>query len=143
MHLPHRNGMTPILILSALLCLACAEIMHLRSLVASKPAVENKEVIRTVQGPTRTEIRTIIKPGGERVEERIVYVESKVTDRATEHSEIPAKDQRTRYFGLGINPLDYGRPTVRAGLTVYGALDIGGTFDTRSMRPGVEAAYRF
>ena len=129
--------------LSLALIAACLHIRSLQATIAAKPTTQDRVVTKTVQGPTRTEIRTIVKPGGERVEERIVYVESKTTERENEHSEKPAANRRSRYVGLGIDPLDYHRPTVRAGLNLWDTYDIGGTLDTRNMRPGVELAFRF
>lgn len=130
--------------LSILLIAALIHIRKLQGVIASRPTVQDRVITKTIQGPTKTEVRTIVKPGGERIEERIVYVESKTTDRATEHSEAPAAVKlKTRYIGLGINPQDYQRPTLRAGLTICGTYDIGGTFDTRRMIPGIEASWRF
>ena len=130
--------------LSLALIAACLHIRSLRATIAARPTVQDRIITKTVQGPTKTEVRTIIKPGGERIEERIVYVESKVTDRATEHSEAPAPIRlKTRYAGVRVDLLDYERPTLRAGLTVWGTYDLGATFDTRNMRPGIEAAWRF
>lgn len=139
---PPRNW-TPTAIILVLFLASCGEIMRLRAIVQARPTVQDRVVTKTVQGPTRTEVRTIFKPGGERVEERIVYVESKTTEREKEHSEKPAANRRSRYVGLGLDPLDCHRPIVRAGLNLWDTYDIGGTFDTRAMRPGLEVAFRF
>lgn len=141
-----REGRLILALVVALFALA-ASVRHgfeLQGVIDAKPTVQDRIITKTVQGPTRTEIRTIIRPGGERIEEKIVYVESKTTEREKEHSEAPAAVRlKTRYVGLGINPQDYARPIVRAGLTVWGTYDLGGTFDTRRMIPGVEASWRF
>lgn len=130
--------------LSVALIAACLHIRSLQATIAARPAVQDRIVTKTVQGPTRTEIRTIIKPGGERVEERIVYVASKTTEREKDHSEAPQPVRlKTRYVGLSMTGLDYARPTFKAGMTVLGTYDLGGTFDTRRMIPGVEASWRF
>lgn len=133
--------------IAALSVLLIAAIIHIRNLqgaLAAKPTVQDRIITKTIQGPTKTEVRTIVKPGGERIEERIVYVESKTTERENEHSEAPQGIKlKTRYAGVRVDLLDYERPTLRAGLTVWGTYDLGATFDTRNMRPGIEAAWRF
>src|SRR3990167_3991966 len=51
------------------------KLAKLELVVSSKPMVEERVITKVVQGPTRTEYRTIEKPGGETIVERIVYVE--------------------------------------------------------------------
>lgn len=135
--------------LALLLAAAGHRIVELNAMLDAKPEVSERIITRTVQGPTRTEVRTIVKPGGERVEERIVYVESKVTERDREHSESPsAPKRRTRYLGIGVDPLDYARaPRIRAGATVFGSVDAGIAYDPR-LAPTkgavqLEISYRF
>lgn len=135
--------------LGLLLAAAGHRITELNAELRARPATEERVVTRTVQGPTRTEVRTIVKPGGERIEERIVYVESKTTERDREFSSTPsAARARTRYLGIGVDPLDYARaPRIRAGATVFGSFDAGVAYDPR-LAPTkgavqLEIAYRF
>lgn len=59
------------------------------------------------------------------------------------HKETPAAAPRarTRYVGVGVDPLNYlALPRLRAGVTVFGAVDVGVAYDKRFW---LEAAYRF
>lgn len=84
--------------------------------------------------------------------ERVIGAVESHTENKSEssHKETPiaAPRARTRYVGLGIDPLRYAAfPRLRAGVTVFGALDLGVAYDARfsptSGAFGLEAAYRF
>ena len=142
-----------LIVMGLLLAAAGAKILRLQEALAVKPRVENRVVTRTVQGPTRVEVRTITKPGGETIVERIRYTESKTTDKAVEHIEAPVfaplARPRTRYAGLVIDPLRYAAlPRLRAGLTMFkGSVDLGVSYDWRFPATagafGLETAWRF
>lgn len=118
--------------------------LRLHERLAAKPLVQDRVVTRTVQGPTRVEVRTITKPGGEKIVERVRTVESKVTDRASEHTETPACPRvPTRYAGLGVSPGYWTRPRLSAGLTFGGRVDAGAFYDMRYEALGLEGRYRW
>lgn len=118
--------------------------LRLHERLAAKPMVQDRVVTKTVQGPTRVEVRTIIKPGGEKIVERVRTVESKTTERASEHVEVPACPRvPTRYAGVGVTPGYWTRPRLSAGLTFGGRLDAGAFYDARYEALGLEARYRW
>lgn len=138
-----------IIVLGLLLAAAGAKILRLQEQLAARPAVEERVVYKRVQGPVRVEVRTITKPGGEKVVERIRTVESVVVDTVTEHAEAPAAPRpRNRYLGVGVDPLNYARmPRIRAGVTLWNTVDAGVSYDARfspvAGAVGLELAYRF
>ena len=141
------------IILGLLLAAAGAKIVRQQEQLDAKPAVQDRVVYRKVQGPTRVEVRTITKPGGEVIVERIRVVEKVEIERQTEYVEVPAHvlapKKRTRYVGLGVDPLNYARlPRIRAGVTLWnGTVDAGVSYDARfspiAGAVGLEMAYRF
>lgn len=137
------------IVLGLLLAAAGAKIVRLQEQLAAKPAVVDRVVYKRVQGPTRVEVRTITKPGGETVVERIRTVESVIVDTVTEHAEAPAAPRpRNRYLGVGVDPLNYARlPRIRAGVTLWNTVDAGVSYDARFSpvggAVGLELAYRF
>lgn len=140
------------IVLGLLLAAAGAKIVRQQEQLAAKPAIQERVVYRKVQGPTRTEVRTITKPGGEVVRERIRVVEKVEIDTMTEYVEVPvgalAPKKRTRYVGLGVDPLNYARlPRIRAGVTLWNTVDAGVSYDARfspvAGAVGLELAYRF
>lgn len=66
------------------------EIARLREALSAKPLVEErvkeKVVTRVEKGPIRIETRTIERPGGERVVERVVYRDRVVTETGSERT---------------------------------------------------------
>ena len=96
------------------------KIATLEAVIAARPRVEEKTKLVRVSGPTRWLTRTIEKPGGERVIEKIRYVESSETRRESEHQETPAcapvAAPRWRYMGLEYAPLSQ-RSAARMGLS--------------------------
>ena len=113
--------------------------------LAARPAVQDHVVIKRVQGPTRIEVRTIEKPGGERIVERIRYVESSSSERSNEHQETPAQapvSKRTRYLGLEYAPIQR-RAAARAALDI-GPVEISVRHELRlTFEPWVGVGYRF
>lgn len=141
-----------IVVLGLALAGAGAKILRLQEQIAAKPAVEDRIIYKRVQGPIRVEVRTITKPGGEVVVERIRTVERVEIERENAHLEAPATPlarPRTRYLGLGVDPLRYAAlPRLRAGVTFFaGRLDAGVAYDARFSPVagafGLELAYRF
>lgn len=76
--------------------------------IAEKPAVVDRVVMKTVQGPERVVEKIVEKPGGERVIERTVYKEAVTAVATNDHSEIPicpAPERKNRYlFGASADP---------------------------------------
>ena len=137
-------------VLGLMLAAAGAKILRLQEQLAARPAVEEHQATRVVTGPTRTVYRTITAPGGTVTVEKERTVESRVVETVRDHSETPVAlpHNRTRYVGLGIDPLRYAAlPRLRAGVTFFGAVDLGVSYDARFSPTGgafgVEAAYRF
>jgi len=97
-----------LVIMGVLLAGAGAKILRLQEQLDAKPAVEDRIVYRRVQGPTRVEVRTIIKPGGEKIVERIRVVEKVEVERETAHAEVPshvlAPKKHPRWAYLDFNP---------------------------------------
>lgn len=157
------------LLLAALaFCLAYSKrqgesIATLRAALEAKPAVQervvykDRVVFKRVEGPTRTETRTVIAPSGDRVIEKVVYKDRVVVERDSEKAGEtarvetpncpPEKHLPTRYLGLGLDPLRYEKPRLRAGLTFWNRLDVGAAYDTRFAPTNgaaqLEAAWRF
>lgn len=117
--------------------------------------VKTKVVTRLVEGPVRVVVKTVVAPDGTRTTEKTLERASREKDTGREseshHVEVPPalpRSSRTRYVGLGIDPLNYARlPRLRAGVTVWNAVDVGVAYDSRfaptSGAFGIEAAYRF
>lgn len=150
--LPEKTTGKLVLVIAILVVFLIASVARVRNLqtqLAAKPITQDRIVTRTVTGPTRIEIRTITKPGGEVIVERIQTVESKVEETGKAHEEIPVAIPRTRYVGLGIDPARWSAlPRLRAGVTVWGgAVDLGASYDSRFSPTGgafgLEGAYRF
>lgn len=129
--------------------------------VEAPPAIEDNRVDARTEdvrrGPAKITRRTEeIKPDGTKKiteEVRELGPEERRTAVASEESHsvvppAPAKASRTRYVGLGVDPLDYARlPRLRAGVTLWSAFDVGLAYDARRPVLGgalaIEAAYRF
>jgi len=140
------------ILLALMLAAAGAKIVRQQEQLDAKPAVTERVVYRKVQGPTRVEVRTITKPDGEKIVERIRVVEKVEIDTMTEYVEVPvgalAPKKRTRYLGIGVDPLNYARlPRIRAGVTLWNKVDAGVSYDARFSpvggAVGLELAYRF
>ena len=108
------------------------------------------------RGPSETTRRVVFDAvTGKKISSETVKKTGPVeshTEIASEakHTEtpVPAARSRSRYVGVGIDPLDYARlPRLRAGMTVFSVLDLGVAYDSRfaptSGAFGLEAAYRF
>lgn len=106
------------------------------------------------RGPVKITRRTETRPDGSKVVEQTREIASEerhsTVAAETRHQEIPAppRPSRTRYVGVGVDPLDYARlPRLRAGLTLWERLDAGVAYDARRPVLGgaltLEAAYRF
>lgn len=162
MRLPTRPELLLLLtsIVAFLLLALCGrENEQLRAALAAKPQITDKfqshvEKQRHV-GAKKTETTTIIKPDGSKEIHKISTVASEddvvAKDVQHDHEEKPiaaaaALKPPTRYVGLGLPPTQWHRPSIRAGLTLWGWLDLGGRIDTGRSLPEamqVEAAYRF
>ena len=128
-------------------------IAHLEAVAAAKPMVQERVVTKVIQGPTKTEYRTIDRPGVERIEERIVYVESKSTERASEHEERPVCPQAAsspRFLaGARLDPRarePFKTLAPRVGITLGGRVDLAysKTLSTNFLDGHqVDAAFRF
>lgn len=121
-------------------------VKELEATLAARPKVEERVVYKRVQGPTRTEYRTIEKPGGERVVERIRYVERAEVSREAEHVETPScapSSKRTRWVHGTLDPLLRAPRAASAGLTLWNGLDVGGSYDWRHKAIGIEVGARF
>jgi hypothetical protein len=126
-----------IVALGLLLMGAGAEIQRLRA----RPMTQER--VKVVRGPTRTIVKTVTTPGGERIVERIREVASET--RESEHEEKPACPVvRKRYVRATLDPLLSGAPrAAAAGLTIWDRLDLGGSYDWRAKAVGVEVGARF
>lgn len=139
-----------IAVLAALLLWAGKVITVQQTQLDARPLVEDHSVDARSEdvrrGPVRISRTTITAPDGTKTvaQVREVAAEERHTESVVEtaHKETPiASRARTRYVGLGVDPLDYARiPRLRAGVTVFGAVDVGVAFDRRFW---VEVAYRF
>jgi hypothetical protein len=150
-----------IVILGGLLMMAGQEVLRLRSLLAARPVVEDyKTDARTEdvrRGPVTRKRKTVIAPDGTKTTESeltIGAIDSHIEAKSeSTHKETPvggplARAGRTRYVGLGIDPLRYAAmPRLRAGVTILGAFDVGVAYDSRfsptNGAAGLELAYRF
>ena len=123
------------------------------ALLESHPIVDEHTVTRIVQGPTRTEYRTIEKPGGERIVERIKYVESRDVSMDTARTETPAcpAQATSPRFRVGARADPYGLENFGSWAPVVG-ITLGGRIDLSYSKTvngglknghGVELAYRF
>lgn len=144
--------------LSLLLLWATHVIGAQQAQLDARPLVEDfKTDARTEdvrRGPVKISRTTTTAPDGTKTvvavreiaaEERHVEVKNEASHRETP---VAAPRARTRYVGVGVDPLNYARlPRLRAGVTVFGALDLGVAYDARfaptSGAFGLEAAYRF
>ena len=50
-------------VLGIILAAAGAKILRLQEQLAARPAIDDRQSVRTIQGPTRTIYRTITTPG--------------------------------------------------------------------------------
>ncbi len=136
------------------LCLRLDQKIHnLEVVISSRPATSERVVTRTVQGPTRVEYRTVEKPDGEKVTERIVSVASKEVDRDYNHEERPACPLAApphRFFaGARLDPRA-GEPLLslapRVGINIGDRLDLAYSHPVSlDMKSGhqVDLAWRF
>jgi hypothetical protein len=124
----------------------------LELVVASRPAIQDHKSKERKVGPKRTETTTTIAPDGTKTIKKVQDVASEETKTEVAHSEVPAaipvRPSRTRYLGLGVDPLDYARlPRLRGGVTLLERLDVGLAYDARRPLTGgavtIEAAWRF
>jgi hypothetical protein len=140
--------------------MAGQEVLRLRGLLAARPAIEDYKVDARTEdvrrGPVRISRKTVIAPDGTKTIESTrdigaidshTATTSEVSHKETPVGESPAR-ARTRYVGLGIDPLRYAAmPRLRAGVTVLGAFDVGVAYDPRfspvNGAVGLELAYRF
>ncbi len=141
------------------LMMAGRQIVALNERLAAKPEIfdayidDRTEDVR--RGPVTIKRKSVTTPDGTKTveSERVIGpVETHTTSKTeTEHKETPigpAETKRTRYVGVGIDPLDYARlPRFRAGVTFLGRLDVGAAYDGRfKPRDGafqIETSYRF
>lgn len=148
-------------ILAVLLVAAGRRIVQLQAALDAKPLVtdfksdDRTEDVR--RGPVKISRTTTTEPDGRKVvvQVREVAAEERHTEdkTATIHQETPVQAPggraRTRYVGLGINPLDYAHQgRLRAGVTLFGAFDAGVALDVNPLglgfsRPMLELTYRF
>lgn len=147
-------------ILGFLLIMAGLRIQQLDTLLAARPLVSDHVVDNRTEdvrrGPVK-KIKTVVTaPDGTKTvttstDSGAVEVHKK-SESETSHQEIPIQDPasraRTRYVGLGVDPLNYARlPRLRAGVTLWERLDAGVAYDSRfSPVAGafqLEAAWRF
>jgi hypothetical protein len=136
-------------VLGLLLAAAGAKIVRLQEQVDAKPAVQDRIVYRKVQGPTRIEVRTITKPGGEVIVEKIRIVEKVVVDRQTEYAEVPAgalaPKKHPRWAYLDFNPASR-TPYVPVGARMghdIGRGSIGAWYYAPATAFGATAGFRF
>ena len=140
-------------VLGMFLIAAGGEIVHLNDALVTRPAVQDRVVTRTVRGPVRIVIKTIMAPDGTKTTEKTLDRAAVIVDKTIEHSEAPAQTPlarpRTRYAGLVIDPLRYAAlPRLRAVLTMFkGSVDLGVSYDGRFPATagafGLETAWRF
>lgn len=134
------------LALVALALHLAGRVRELEAVIAAKPRIEEKIVYKRIQGPTRTEVRTIERPGGERIVERIKYVERAEVSKDTEHTETPVAApfaKRTRWIHGTIDPVLLAPRAASAGLTLWNRIDVGGGYDWRYKAIGVQIGARF
>lgn len=130
----------------------------LNATLAAKPKVEySKQVVEkkvVVAGPERVVEKIREVPGGERIVERTIYRDVVRTETGTDtnvdRKEAPVglpATRKSRYVGLGLDPLAPEKPRLRAGLTFWDRLDLGAAYDTRfAPKSGAlqaEASFRF
>lgn len=145
---------------STVMCLVLlVRIGHMQAQLDAKPLVEDFKVDARTEDVRRGQVtvrrHTEIKPDGTKTvdSERVQGAVESHSEAKTEtsHKEIPnglLARPRTRYVGLGVDPLDYARlPRMRAGLTLWERVDAGLAYDARRPILGgaltLEAAYRF
>lgn len=128
------------------------KISALEAQLAAKPMVEERVKEVRVEGPVRVVEKFVVGPAGACVlDERTTERGATTTTTEAEHEErpicAPEYSAHTRYAGLALDPLDARRPRLRAGVTLFDRLDLGGAYDTRFPPLGgalqAEAAYRF
>lgn len=157
--LSSRDGkyIVVILCLGGLLWAAGHRVTELDAALAARPVVLETHVDTRTEdfrrGPVKITRRTVTAPDGTKTTEqtREIAAEERHTETssAKEHREKPGQARaRSRYVGLGVDPLDYARlPRLRAGLTLWSVLDAGLAYDPRRPLTGgavqLEAAYRF
>ena len=127
----------------------------LRELLAAKPRVEIREIVKTVEkrvvGPVRIVEKIKYLPGGEKIVERVIERAAVSTDRGAEmyavRVEVPVcpKERATRwYVGGGLSPgTSDNEWAARGGLTFKGRFDLGYRYSWRAPHHGAEAALRF
>ena len=138
------------LILAVSIAFLVAICLRQREALTRRPAVETRVETRVetkvVRGPERI-VEKLVKG---KIVERVVYrdpvVIKTVKERESERSEKPVcLAPRTRYAGVGVDMFNTGwkQPDLRAGLTVFELLDLGGRVNPWRRVVGVEAAYRW
>lgn len=139
------------LLLLALVSHQDGTIRSLRATLEARPAIQERVVTRTIQGPTLVKWRTVTKPGGEKVVEKVRYVESRARSNETEHEETPVceaqRPVKRGYVGFAAGPFMMRATRARAGLTFFDRLDLGGAYDPRFTPSSgafqIETAFRF
>jgi hypothetical protein len=141
--------------------MAGRKIEQLKADLAVKPEILDARVDARTEdfrrGPVKITRKTETKPDGTKTTEqtREIAAEERHVEAVSEatHKETPVfapqAPARTRYVGVGVNPLDYTRQwRGRAGLNVLGAVDAGVAVDLDPVRlnfdrPMLELGYRF
>ena len=125
---------------------------YYRAIAEARPAIKERVIFKRVQGPTRVEVRTITKPGGEKIVERIRFVERSETSNRVEREETPicvspdnrAKAAPWRYARVAFDPAWGWKPRSAAvGVTWRNFLDVGATADWHYDAVGLEAGIRW
>ena len=156
-----RRLVLGVIVLGLLLAAAGRKITQLQEALNARPLVEDFQVDDRDEtfrrGPVKITTKTIIAPDGtktiEKTEEKSAEERHVAIKAESGHKEAPVVEAagarpRKRYVGVGVDPLAYARmPRLRAGVNVWGALDVGLAYDSRfSPHNGalqVELTYRF
>lgn len=118
--------------------------------LAEKPKVELKEVVKTVEkkiaGPVRVVEKIVVKSGGERIVERVIYRDGVTTEKgsetATEKSEeaaCPGQASKRWLAGVVIDPSKGPLNGARLGLTLFDRVDIAGGYIFNGRKQGLLA----
>lgn len=124
------------------------QIGGLKARLEMKPAVVERETVKTVQGPVRVVEKIVEKPGGERVIEREIIREVKVTEKGSEHIEAPVcpaqKPAKRWLVGASADPARaQDGQMIHAGITVANSLDLTFGRSLKLDRNDVRIALRF
>jgi hypothetical protein len=147
-----------ILVLALLLCALRARLKTDEAVIAARPAVHTEAEQQShsvrVAGPVRVVTKTVYVPGTTQVQYVERDIERGQTTTTTEKDSHVVKDVRPacppaprapwRYAGVTVDPLNSFMPrALRGGVSLWGRLDVGGSFDWKYRALGLEAAVRF